>query len=380
MKKTTMILVDTDSLYLEGIFQTLIRDYYESAELTFITDREGFEKLLDAPVETDVLVLPARLQNLLPVDAKIGRLLSVPDAMNPPAPDLGEKTLSRIRAAFAAPAPVPTPAPAPAPAPAPVPTPTPAPVPTPTPAPAPAPIPAPVIPAPGKPQLLLVCSAAGGTGKTTVSLGLCAALAKAGRRVLYINASHLQTFGRLLEDERPIDAPAVYGALTSAVPNLYAVVKPVLRQQGFTYLPPFKAPIHSLGMTYTTYTRIAVAARHSGDFDDVVVDADSYLGDELMQMIGVANRTAVVVRWSDSGKAAANGFTQALAAAGKTDLFMIANAVRGDADVPTGKVTARFKLSASVKYVENCEDMTVQAFSQLRCVQETAVRLCTPDA
>ncbi len=359
MKKTTMILVDTDSLYLEGIFQTLIRDYYESAELTFITDRDGFEKLLDAPVETDVLVLPARLGNLLPADAKIGRLLTVPDAMNPPAPSLGEETLSRIRAAFAAPAPAPTSAPAPAPAPA----------------------PAVVIPAPGKPQLLLFCSAAGGTGKTTVSLGLCAALAKAGRRVLYINASHLQTFGRLLEDGRPIDAPAVYGALTSATPNLYAAVKPVLRQQGFTYLPPFKAPIHSLGMAYTAYTRIAVAARHSGDFDDIVVDADSYLGDELMQMISVANRTAVVVRWSDSGRAAANGFTQALAAAGKTDLFMIANAVRGNADVvPTGKVTARFKLSASVKYVENCEDMSVAAFSQLECVRETAVRLCAPNA
>ena len=44
-----------------------------------------------------------------------------------------------------------------------------------------------------EPKIVLVYSACGGTGKTTIALGIAAALTQNYKKVLYINAARLQT-------------------------------------------------------------------------------------------------------------------------------------------------------------------------------------------
>ena len=54
------------------------------------------------------------------------------------------------------------------------------------------------------PKIILVTSAAGGVGKTTIALGLSSALSDMYKRVLYIEASRLQNFQQHMEDDSPI--------------------------------------------------------------------------------------------------------------------------------------------------------------------------------
>lgn len=59
-------------------------------------------------------------------------------------------------------------------------------------------------------QIIVVSSACGGVGKTTIALGISACLNKNYKRVLYINASRLQSFQALLSNVTQITTSDVY--------------------------------------------------------------------------------------------------------------------------------------------------------------------------
>ena len=123
-----------------------------------------------------------------------------------------------------------------------------------------------------EPKILMVYSAGGGDGKTTVALGISACLAKNYKKVLYINAARLQSFQRLLENETPIFGYDIYNRLAQSDTRIYQDIKHVLRSEGFSYLPPFRSALISLGLRYSVFYDIAVSARDSRDYDYIVVD------------------------------------------------------------------------------------------------------------
>ena len=101
-----------------------------------------------------------------------------------------------------------------------------------------------------EPKIVLVYSACGGTGKTTIALGIAAALTQNYKKVLYINAARLQTFQCRMENQTPITANDVYAKFGSSDETLYNEIKHIVRHEDFFYLPPFKAATMSLGIEY----------------------------------------------------------------------------------------------------------------------------------
>ena len=97
-------------------------------------------------------------------------------------------------------------------------------------------------------QVVMIYSASGGTGKTTVALGVSAALTKNYKRVLYINAERLQTFQHMLENRSSITTMDIYAKLVVAEGDIYSEIKHVIRKELFIYIPPFKAALMSLGL------------------------------------------------------------------------------------------------------------------------------------
>ena len=146
------------------------------------------------------------------------------------------------------------------------------------------------------PKLITVCSACGGTGKTTVAMGISTCLSKQYRRVLYIGADRIQSFQRLLENPAPVASTDVYAALSVSSQNAYHAVRHVIRKEGFSYLPPFKMSLLSLGLDYEIFTRIALEARASGDYDYVVVDADTAFDENKAQLLDLSDKVVIVTR------------------------------------------------------------------------------------
>lgn len=143
-------------------------------------------------------------------------------------------------------------------------------------------------------QILLVCSASGGTGKTTVAMGVSASLTKNYKRVLYVNADRLHSFQYMLENTTPITAADVYAKLNSAGDNIYSEIKHIIRKEHFSYIPPFKAALMSLGLQYSVYEKLILSAKKSGDYDFIVVDCDVAFDEDKAQLINLANKVIVV--------------------------------------------------------------------------------------
>lgn len=143
-------------------------------------------------------------------------------------------------------------------------------------------------------QIVLVTSAAGGVGKTTVAMGVAASLAKSYKRVLYINASRLQCFDYWLNNRTTIVAPDVYMKLISPSEHIYNDLKHVIRNEMFSYLPAFRASLLSIGVDFSIYEKIAVSAKNSGDFDYIIIDAESTFDEEKNRLTNLADTVLVI--------------------------------------------------------------------------------------
>lgn len=156
-------------------------------------------------------------------------------------------------------------------------------------------------------QIILVTSANGGAGKTTIAMGVSAFLTKYyKKRVLYLNASRLQNFQYMLDNDTPVTSPEIYMKLQNPANQIYEEIKHVLRKESFSYLPTFKAALMSVGLEYSVYGKIALSAKKSGDFDFIVVDAECTLDEEKARLLDAADRVIIVTEQSVNAAAALN--------------------------------------------------------------------------
>lgn len=157
-------------------------------------------------------------------------------------------------------------------------------------------------------QIVLVTSAAGGVGKTTVAMGIAACLAQNYKRVLYIEASRLQNFQCMLDNDTPISAPDVYSKLINPSETMYTDIQHVIRKEIFSYLPMFKAALMSVGIDYSVYEKIAVSTKNSGTFDYIFIDAESTFDENKTNLLDLSDKVIVVTKQDYKSVKATNYF------------------------------------------------------------------------
>lgn len=211
-------------------------------------------------------------------------------------------------------------------------------------------------------QIILVYSACGGVGKTTVAVGISACLTKNYKKVLYINAGHLQSFQRLLDNETPIAAADVYAKLAKASDNIYDEIKHVIRKEQFTYLPPFKAALISLGLRYSLYEKIILSAKKSTDYDYIVVDADSTFDEDMAQLLGIADKVIIVTEQSASAVYATNVLVSNVTGMSGEKYVFVCNNFKKDRD--NALISPAFTMKFTVSdYIEHNA-----RYDQMKCV------------
>lgn len=143
-------------------------------------------------------------------------------------------------------------------------------------------------------QLIVVTSAIGGAGKTTLSLAISQSLARNHKRVLYISTDIMQSFGYYLQNKGslPNDIFTVFGTSDEM---LYGALKPYLRNEGITYMPPFGRSILSIGLDYNIYNRVIKAAKDAKEYDYIVIDTEMQFDEYKAEMINMANKVVIAV-------------------------------------------------------------------------------------
>jgi len=282
MAKPRVILADPDERYIIPLQFKFVRDYFDKIELEAITDREYFDILFSKPQKAAVLIVSDELYSQAlqrhdiahvfvmmeqcteggiqaPGVEKLSKYTSVKEIFN----EIVGKSAGALDI---------------------------------------------VDDGTRETQIVLVTAATGGTGKTTVAMGISACLAKNYKRVLYINADRLQSFQFLLEEPAPIASQDIYRKLANPGENIYDDVKPVIRQELFSYLPPFRASLLSLGLDYSVFEKIALSAKRSGDYDFIVIDAESTFDENKTRLLDLSEKVILVTEQSAISVRATNVF------------------------------------------------------------------------
>lgn len=270
MARPRIILADTDVQYLLSIQLKFVEEFFEKIDLEIITDQEYFENLFMLPQRADVLVVSENLytvslqkHNISHVfmmteqqeeegtqDLKVTKIYkytSIKEIFNiiagKAANDLNVEETGKKGS-----------------------------------------------------QIVVVTSAAGGVGKTTVAMGLAAALSKNYKKVLYLNTERIQSFQYLLKNESPIGNNDIYMKLIQNDMTVYEDIKHVIRTELFSYFPPLKAATMSLGIERNVFRNLAVQARKSQDYDFIIIDTDSAFDELKTELLELADKVVLVLK------------------------------------------------------------------------------------
>lgn len=297
MSKPRIIIADTDISYIIPLQQKFIEEYFETIDLEIVTIQEYYNRLFSSPQRVDILIVSEELYHSDIHRHNIGIVFlmseqSIGMKTNEPVVNRLYKYTS-IKEIFSA-----------------------------------------IVgksykllsvsnAAKKSTQIVLVCSACGGVGKTTIALGISACLNRNYKRVLYLNAARLHSFQIMLSNKSSVTSSDVYAKLMKASDNVYKDIKHTIRNEGFNYLPPFRAALMSLGIDYSVYEKLVLSAKQSEEYDYIIVDADTVLDEEKIKLIDLADKVVFVMRQNKASVYATNAFVSNVnGAAGDKYIFV----------------------------------------------------------
>lgn len=348
MAKPRIIIVDSDINYIIPLQLKFVNDFFEKIDLEIVTDKEYFETLFSTPQRVDILivaedfysqvlqrhnishifVMNEQYEEEQTADLNVNHIFkytSIKEIFN----EITGKSADVLK-----------------------------------------------IQNSGKKetQVALFFSASGGVGKTTVAMGVSASLTQNYKKVLYINASHLQVFHHMLENHSSITASDVYAKLTTVNENAYSEIKHVIRKELFNYLPPFKASLMSLGLSYSVFENIILSAKKSGDYDFIIVDADVTFDEDKASLLNIADKVVVVTNQSCSSVLATNILVANINGANADKYIFICNNFDKEEDnaLISPSISLKFSVSDYVEHFTHYEKMKLTDFAKENSVQRTA--------
>ena len=348
MARPRIIIADTDISYLTALQLKFAEEFFEEVDLELIGDEDYYNFLFSAPQKADILIVSSELYDPVLERHSIGHIFLMTEQKDAAAGGAGtvcifkytstkevfneviKKSTDVLRLPVAA---------------------------------------------EKECSIILVYSASGGTGKTTLALGISACLEAQFKRVLYINAAELQTFQGKMKNKAPAASSEVYAKLPSAGENSYRIAAPAIRKEGFSYLPSFKAALMSLGLEYCVFKNIAEGAKRSGDYDHIVIDADSVFDENRAALINISDKVLVVTDQSRSSVYAANLLVSNISDPGSGKYIFICNNFRQHEEnaliLPEANVN--FFVSDYVENFAHYEQMSPEDLAKEESVQRAAL-------
>lgn len=143
-------------------------------------------------------------------------------------------------------------------------------------------------------QIIALFSAIGGSGKTSLGMGLAYNLALNHRRVLYVNTETIQSYNCFLNDATTLDFDGIR-ALKSEEKDVYNNIFYYLKTYLFKYVPALGMPLESLNLQFDVYSNLISGAKKSGDYDYIIVDIESGYDPERMNLLQKSDRAIIVI-------------------------------------------------------------------------------------
>lgn len=223
-------------------------------------------------------------------------------------------------------------------------------------------------------QVIYICSASGGTGKTALAMAISTCLTKNYKKVLYINAGHMQSFQRMLKNGSAITSSDVYAKLIAGSNDIYADIKHVIRKEGFSYLPPFKAALISLGIKFSIYEKIIASAKKSNDYDYIVIDSDAPFDENNVQLLNLSDKVIVVTEQTFASVYATNIMISNINGVTSDKYLFVCNNFDNEKDnaLISPNIKLKFTISEYIGHIRHFDQLTFDELSSDSCIQKVA--------
>lgn len=226
-------------------------------------------------------------------------------------------------------------------------------------------------------QIILVTSAYGGAGKTTVSMGIASCLAKNHKKVLYLNASKMQMFQYYLENKTPLSSHEIHSKLINPSDDLYGDIKHFIRLENFYYIPAFKTSLMSIGISFSIFRKIALSAKRSKEYDFIIIDVDTGLDEEIAKLYDVADKVVVVSEQSSNAIFTTNNLLSNLNGVTPERYIFVCNKFNPEkynAIISPG-ATVKFSINEYVEEIQSNGVITGEELSEISGIKKAAFLL-----
>ena len=142
-------------------------------------------------------------------------------------------------------------------------------------------------------NVVMVYSPIGGVGTTSVAVGLCASLYKNYKKVLFLSAEGLQTFGTFFHGEYFLDCWQ-NNMFKAEREEAIVSLKEMVRNELCDYLPPFNSPLPSVPLDSDDYIHLINAIRSLKCYEYIVIDCGSEFTKDISALMGVADKVVIV--------------------------------------------------------------------------------------
>lgn len=224
-------------------------------------------------------------------------------------------------------------------------------------------------------RLILVTSACGGTGKTTLALAACQCLAMIGKTALYINADYLQSFQYRLADRSPLSDLYTYTNSTDLNNSIYDSIRPLIRKEGYYYIPPFKADIMSVGLDYSIYEKLAEDAKASNEYDYVIVDAVNTFDEVNARLMKDADKVIIVTKQNPQAAFATKRLISNINGISSDKYILVCNDFKQTSEnaLLQTEFTSKFAVNEYIEHISDCDSMTISEIAKLSAFQKIAL-------
>lgn len=224
-------------------------------------------------------------------------------------------------------------------------------------------------------QIVLVTSAAGGVGKTTVAMGIAAYLAQNYKRVLYINASRLQCFQNMFDNVTSLISPEIYSKLMNPEENIYYEIKHVIRKELFSYLPAFKASLLSIGLEYSVFKTIILSAKQSDDYDYIVVDTENTFDEQFTQLLDLANKVILVTTQTEQSVYHTNLLVANVNGISSDKYAFVCNDFNSDEEnaIIRPEMNMKFTIENYIEHSTTLNRKKISDYAKVQGIQKTAL-------
>ena len=94
--------------------------------------------------------------------------------------------------------------------------------------------------------------------------------------------------------------------LKNPTEQIYLDIHSMIQKEIFSYFPAFPSSLTSLELEFSIYEQIALGAKKSGDFDWIIIDAESTFDKEKIQLFNRADKVLIIMDQTLGGVIAVN--------------------------------------------------------------------------